>query len=114
MAARKKQNPPDGGGGEPLDFEKAVAELESIVSSMEEEQLPLEELVSGYEKGVKLLARCEAVLRSARERLLTITEREMAGKSTETTDSLDEEDDLSDDDPATPDATDDDDDIRLF
>lgn len=111
--ARKKQDPPDE-AAEPLDFERAVAELEAIVSSMEEEQLPLEELVSGYEKGVKLLARCEAVLRSARERLLTINERELAGKSPETTDSLDEEEDLSDDDPATPDATDDDDDIRLF
>lgn len=112
--ARKKPDRTDG-TGEPLDFEKAVAELEAIVSSMEEEQLPLEELVSGYEKGVKLLSRCEAVLQSARERLLTINERELAGKSPEATDSLDEEDDLADDAPATPDAPDDDDDdIRLF
>ncbi len=113
MSTRKKTDP--GEAAEPLDFEKAVAELETIVSSMEEQQLPLEDLVANYEKGVKLLARCESLLQSARKRLQTISERETAGKSPDTTDSLDEEDDMADDAPATPDAPDDDDDdIRLF
>ncbi len=113
MSARKKPDP--GEAAEPLDFEKAVAGLEAIVASMEERQLPLEDLVASYEKGINLLARCESLLQSARKRLQTIGERDTAGKSPDTTDSLDEEDDIADDAPATPDAPDDDDDdIRLF
>ncbi len=54
-------------------FEQALAELEELVAAMEEDQLPLEELVEHYEKGSKLLARCEAVLDSARKRLELIT-----------------------------------------
>jgi exodeoxyribonuclease VII small subunit len=54
-------------------FEQALAELEKLVAAMEEDQLPLEKLVESYEQGSKLLARCEAVLESARERLEMIT-----------------------------------------
>jgi exodeoxyribonuclease VII small subunit len=54
-------------------FEEALAELEQLVEAMEQDQLPLETLVEHYEKGSRLLARCEAVLKSARERLELIT-----------------------------------------
>ena len=115
MPARKK--PSNGGpSGDSPTFELALAELEEIVAAMEEEQLPLEELVSRYEKGSKLLARCESVLASARKRLQTISARSIA----DTVDP-DDEADLPDEDeqapgqPAgTPDEHDDDDDIRLF
>jgi exodeoxyribonuclease VII small subunit len=60
-------------------FEEALAELEKLVAAMEEDQLPLEQLVDHYEKGSKLLARCEAVLESARKRLETITLENRAG-----------------------------------
>ncbi len=115
MPARKKPSADDSAGTHPT-FELALAELEEIVAAMEEEQLPLEELVARYEKGSKLLSRCESVLASARKRLQTISARSIA----ETVDP-DEEADLPDnDDPApgltagTPDEHDDDDDIRLF
>lgn len=114
MSSRKKPSAPEP-AGEPVDFEKSLAELEAIVAEMEERQLPLEDLVARYEKGARLLAGCEAVLDSARKRLQTITDRHAAGNSAAATDSLDEEDDLADDAPtplAAPD--DDDDDIRLF
>ena len=54
-------------------FEQALAELEKLVAAMEEDQLPLEQLVDNYEQGSKLLARCESVLESARKRLELIT-----------------------------------------
>jgi exodeoxyribonuclease VII small subunit len=115
MAARKKS--PDGDpAGSARTFETALAELEEIVAAMEEEQLPLEELVARYEKGSKLLSHCESVLASARKRLHTINAR----TSAETVE-VDDEADLPDEDDqrsgqhaGTPDEHDDDDDIRLF
>ncbi|WP_075090896.1 exodeoxyribonuclease VII small subunit [Haloferula sp. BvORR071] len=115
--ARKKQDPAEA-AGEGISFEAALSELEAIVAAMEEEQLPLEELVGRYEKGSKLLARCETVLASARKRLQTISAKAAteAGALAEEPDESPEEDD---DEPAgnssgTPDDNDDDDDIRLF
>lgn len=116
MSARKKSPTGDSAGDSPT-FELALAELEEIVAAMEEEQLPLEELVSRYEKGSKLLARCESVLASARKRLQTISAKTIA----DTVDPDDEDDVPDEDDKApgqhhagTPDEHDDDDDIRLF
>ncbi len=86
-------------------FEEALAGLESIVEAMENEQLPLEDLVSQYENGSKLLERCEAVLQSARERIEMITLRAAADDADAT------------DESSQPSATTDepeDDDIRLF
>ena len=115
MPARKKPSTGDSADTLPT-FELALAELEEIVAAMEEEQLPLEELVARYEKGSKLLSRCESVLASARKRLQTISAKSIA----ETVDP-DEETDLPDNDDlapgltaGTPDEHDDDDDIRLF
>jgi len=106
MPARKK-SADEGQNGSDLSFEAALSELDEIVAAMEEEQLPLEELVSRYEKGSKLLARCETVLASARKRLQTISARAEAGNG---------EPDRAEDDelPGAPAEHDDDDDIRLF
>lgn len=117
MPARKK-SPTGDSPGDGTTFEAALSELEEIVAAMEEEQLPLEELVSRYEKGSKLLARCESVLASARKRLQTISAKSIA----DTVDPDDEADVPDEDDQATgqsntagtPDEHDDDDDIRLF
>ncbi len=50
-------------------FEQAMGELEALVEAMENDQLPLEELVAHYEKGAGLLRHCEKVLSAARERI---------------------------------------------
>jgi len=50
-------------------FEEAVSELEEIVISMEEDQLPLQELIDKYERGAKLHKKCESFLSSAKKRL---------------------------------------------
>lgn len=89
-------------------FEEALAGLESIVEAMENEQLPLEHLVSQYEQGSKLLERCEAILQSARDRIELITLRAAAEDAQPA-------DDKASKPSATPDEPDDDDDdIRLF
>jgi exodeoxyribonuclease VII small subunit len=106
MARRKTS--PDSGQNEPS-FEDALAGLESIVEAMEHENLPLEDLVSHYEKGSALLKRCESILDSARERIELITLRNDTTESPANTGT--QASALSQSE--SPDATDDDD-IRLF
>ena len=112
----RKKSAPDGGPADGPSFEEALLELENIVAAMEEEQLPLEELVTRYEKGSKLLARCETVLASARKRLQTISAKASADAalSDDTDESPDEDDEPAGHGTGTPDEYDDDDDIRLF
>lgn len=94
---------------QPPSFEQALAELEQLVEAMEEDQLPLEALVDHYEKGSRLLARCEAILKSARERLELITLEGAAGEVDQPAEA-DANDEPDDDAPAKGD----DDEIRLF
>ena len=46
-------------------FEAALKKLESIVESMESEELPLESLMSKYEEGTKLAKTCQEKLAEA-------------------------------------------------
>jgi len=50
---------------EELSYEEALAELESIVSTLEEEQSQLEEAIKLFERGQALAARCGVLLESA-------------------------------------------------
>lgn len=94
-------------------FEEALAGLESIVESMEHEQLPLEELVACYEKGSALLDRCESILQSARDRIELITLRN--SNETEPRSPSRTGDSPAPASPSgAPDDSDDDNDIRLF
>jgi exodeoxyribonuclease VII small subunit len=79
-------------------FEEAVAELEEIVVSMEEDQLPLQVLIDKFERGAKLHQDCEAFLTSAKKRLEVIA----TNTAEQSTDSA----------PKLP--SNDDDEIRLF
>jgi exodeoxyribonuclease VII small subunit len=62
-----------------LPFEKALAELESIVQRLEQGSVPLEESVAIYERGEALKRRCEELLRQAEARVEKIT-LDAAGK----------------------------------
>lgn len=48
-----------------ISFEAALAELESIVESMEGGHVPLADLISKYEEGTRLLKLCERRLKEA-------------------------------------------------
>lgn len=48
-----------------LSFEAALAQLESIVESMESGDVPLAELLAKFEEGSKLLKLCESRLKEA-------------------------------------------------
>lgn len=56
-----------------LSFEKALEELEAIVSKLESGKAELEESIALYERGAALKAHCEAKLKSAQEKIEKIT-----------------------------------------
>lgn len=56
-----------------LSFERAMEELESIVTKLEGGKVPLEESVTIYERGESLKRRCEELLRHAEVRVEKIT-----------------------------------------
>ncbi len=53
----------------PQSLEAALAELEKIVSSMEEGQLPLERSLAAYQRGAELLKYCQAALKDAQQQV---------------------------------------------
>jgi exodeoxyribonuclease VII small subunit len=57
------------------DFEAAIAELEAIVKKLEEGDLPLEQSLGLYERGVHLSRFCHARLEDAERRIEILDER---------------------------------------
>lgn len=68
---------------EELSFEEAMGALETIVDSLETGRLPLEEMVTAYERGVKLLRTCRSRIETARQRVELIT-ADLEGKGAAT------------------------------
>lgn len=57
------------------DFESAIAELEAVVKSLEEGDLPLEKSLQLFERGVQLSRFCHAQLEEAEKRIELLNER---------------------------------------
>ena len=53
----------------PLSYEAAVAELDAIVTLMEDSQLPLEKSLEAYRRGTELLKYCQAQLADAQQKV---------------------------------------------
>lgn len=53
----------------PASFEAALAELESIVQTMEQGNAPLESQLAAYERGAALLRHCQDALTSAEQKV---------------------------------------------
>ena len=53
----------------PQSLEAALAELEKIVSTMEEGELPLERSLAAYKRGAELLKYCQAALQDAQQQV---------------------------------------------
>ena len=52
-----------------FDFEKALEELEELVSSMEDGKLSLEDSLQASEIGIKLTRECQAALKKAEQKV---------------------------------------------
>ena len=53
----------------PANYEAALKELETLVADMEAGQLPLAQLLTGYERGAELLAYCRAQLDAVEQQI---------------------------------------------
>jgi exodeoxyribonuclease VII small subunit len=72
MPARKKDE-------EPPNFEDALARLEAIVAKLEEDRLPLEEMLARYEEGVALARYCGEKIEAAEQKVRLIARQADGG-----------------------------------
>jgi exodeoxyribonuclease VII small subunit len=64
MVARKAEKEP-----KPVDFETAMRDLEAIVERLEQGDLPLEESLAAFERGIMLTRSCQAALKEAEQKV---------------------------------------------
>jgi len=57
-----------------IGYEAAIAELESIVTQMESENLPLEQSLAAYKRGAELLKVCQQSLSAAEQQVRIVSE----------------------------------------
>lgn len=55
-------------------FEAAMTELESIVNQMESGQLPLEQSLNAYKRGIELLHTCQKTLADVEQQIRILNE----------------------------------------
>ena len=59
---------------EPASYEAALEELEQLVARIESGQLPLDQMLTGYERANALLAFCRARLEAVQEQIKVLDE----------------------------------------
>ena len=64
MSASKVEREPKA-----VDFEQAMRDLEDIVERLEHGELPLEESLAAFERGVMLTRTCQAALKDAEQKV---------------------------------------------
>ena len=52
-----------------MDFEQSLAELEAVVERLEHGELPLEDALKQFERGIGLARGCQASLKQAEQRV---------------------------------------------
>ena len=58
----------------PATYEAALDELEQLIGRIESGQLPLEQLLQGYERGAQLLAFCRSRLEAVENQIKVVDE----------------------------------------
>jgi exodeoxyribonuclease VII small subunit len=53
----------------PVDFEASLAELEALVERLEHGDLPLDDALKSFERGVALTRQCQGALRAAQQKV---------------------------------------------
>jgi exodeoxyribonuclease VII small subunit len=62
-------------GKDRFDFESALEELEALVTKLEKGDLPLEESLKEFERGVALTRSCQKELKEAEQKVNLLTEK---------------------------------------
>jgi exodeoxyribonuclease VII small subunit len=61
---------------EKMTFEQALENLEKIVAQIESGQIGLEESITRYEEGIRLIQQCRAILDAAEKRIQLLAKGE--------------------------------------
>lgn len=61
----------------PESYEAALAELEQLVSRLESGQMPLDQLLAGYQRGAALLAFCKSRLQAVEDQIKVLDKGQM-------------------------------------
>jgi exodeoxyribonuclease VII small subunit len=73
---REPQAPAEASDATPApDFERALSELESLVERLERGDLPLEEALKTFERGVELTRHCQTSLKAAQQKVEILLRR---------------------------------------
>jgi exodeoxyribonuclease VII small subunit len=59
-----------------MSFEEAIRELTNIVGKIEQGQIPLQDSLEQYEKGMALIKQCRTILQKAEEQIEKITKED--------------------------------------
>ena len=59
---------------EPTSYEAALQELEQLIAQIESGQLPLEQMLTGYQRAAQLLAYCRGQLDTVQEQVKVLDE----------------------------------------
>ncbi len=62
------------GAANPVSYEAALQELEQLVAQLESGQMPLEQLLSGYQRGAQLLGFCRDKLTAVEDQIKVLDE----------------------------------------
>ena len=73
-----------------LGFEQAIAQLTDIVGKIEQGEIPLQDSLEQYEKGMALIKHCRGILKKAEERIEDISREGGPGKGEEAEEELDQ------------------------
>lgn len=69
MAGRKKETEAE------LPLEQALAQLETLVESMESGELTLDQALAAFEQGIKLTRQCQQTLAQAEQKVQLLLEK---------------------------------------
>ena len=72
MSTKKSRTP---------DFEQALAELEAVVERLEHGELPLEEALTQFERGIALARSCQDALKQAEQKVEILLAQLDAGRA---------------------------------
>jgi exodeoxyribonuclease VII small subunit len=68
-SATSSVTPPSAISAPPVSYELAMQELEKLVASLESGELPLDQLLSGYQRGATLLQYCRTQLQAVEDQI---------------------------------------------